>query len=49
MNSFWERPAITIVTANDSGIVTTEIRARSGLIQSIIPRTPTTVSTDVSS
>ena len=46
-NCFWERPAMRTVTAIDSGTVISEITARSGLIVSIMIRTPMTVSTDV--
>ncbi len=40
---------MTIVTQNDSGTVSREITASSGLIQNIIASTPMTVSTDVMS
>ena len=48
-NCFWDRRAMTTVTPIDSGTVTSEIAASSGVIQSIIASTPTIVSTDVSS
>ena len=46
-NCFCERLAIMIVTTTESGIVTSEIAASSGLIQNIMPSMPMMVSTAV--
>ena len=48
-NSFCERLAIRVVTAIDSGMVTSAITASSGEMTSIRTTTPTTVSSEVSS
>ncbi len=44
-----DRLAMIIVTAKDSGTVSSEMTARSGLIQTIIASTPMTVSSAVMS
>ena len=46
-NCFCDRPAMRTTTTIDTGTVISEITASSGLIVSIMIRTPTTVRTDV--
>ena len=46
-NSFCDRRAIRMVTANEIGTTITEMAASSGLIQNIMMSTPTMVSSDV--
>ncbi len=49
VNCFWDRRATRKVTPIDIGTITSEIRASSGLIQSIMASTPRMVRIEVSS